>query len=154
MMTREQVSTATRKQLESEIAAAGINYDVNVPLAELREDVLLLIAEGHECLYCGHECEDLCPPVDDDDAWDHLAMQHDDDCEWVRTRAHRHEGSEMQRYTDGFSTVEIQDGVYAVYTRGTADPLYRGLDADAARHALDLTAMEWQQLLMSDQDNS
>ena len=89
MMTREQASTATRKQLESEIAAAGINYDVNVPLAELREDVLLLIAEGHECLYCGYECEDLCPPVDDDDAWSQVAMQHDDECEWVRTRAHR-----------------------------------------------------------------
>jgi len=43
------------------------------------------------CLYCGRAVEDiaLVPPVGDDDEWDALSTHHEDDCEWVTTRAHR-----------------------------------------------------------------
>jgi hypothetical protein len=42
-----------------------------------------------ECLYCGSDCTNECPPADDGEAWANLAVEHDDSCEWVLTRAHR-----------------------------------------------------------------
>ena len=49
------------------------------------------MATEHECIYCGYECDatDEAPDTDDDEAWASLAAEHDPDCEWVRTRAHR-----------------------------------------------------------------
>jgi hypothetical protein len=48
------------------------------------------------CAYCDADVpddRDRTPPrADDDDAWEALARLHADDCEWVRTRAHRLEG--------------------------------------------------------------
>ncbi len=43
------------------------------------------------CIYCGHDVTDtsLIPPADDNEAWEELAEEHADDCEWVMTRAHR-----------------------------------------------------------------
>lgn len=42
------------------------------------------------CLYCDVEVPERdVPPVDDDEAWEELAAEHGDSCEWVRTRAHR-----------------------------------------------------------------
>jgi hypothetical protein len=29
------------------------------------------------------------PDADDDEAWGELAAEHDDDCEWIATRAHQ-----------------------------------------------------------------
>jgi hypothetical protein len=52
-----------------------------------------------ECAYCGYAIEgdvdyqgvsqEPVPTVDDDEAWQYIAKQHADDCEWVMTRAHR-----------------------------------------------------------------
>lgn len=46
-----------------------------------------------ECLCCWamipSASAEVVPPVDDDAAWAEIAGQHADDCEWVRTRAHR-----------------------------------------------------------------
>jgi len=52
------------------------------------------IAEcGHECIYCGRRVpgtdDDPVPAVGDEDAWQALAAQHANGCEWVYTRAHR-----------------------------------------------------------------
>jgi hypothetical protein len=43
-----------------------------------------------ECAYCGADvlCEEP-PPEDDEAAWARIAQEHDPDCEWVLTRAHR-----------------------------------------------------------------
>ena len=46
-----------------------------------------------ECGYCNREipvlfAEDV-PEVDDDQAWASIAAQHEADCEWCVTRAHR-----------------------------------------------------------------
>lgn len=42
------------------------------------------------CAHCGCDVPvtDL-PDADDDAGWEELARDHDDDCEWVATRAHR-----------------------------------------------------------------
>ena len=42
------------------------------------------------CAYCGreHALPDSVPDADDDEAWGELAAKHDDDCEWIATRAH------------------------------------------------------------------
>jgi hypothetical protein len=49
--------------------------------------------EWMECLYCNKlidaDLESDVPAVDDDDAWQALAREHDVDCEWIETRAHR-----------------------------------------------------------------
>ncbi len=44
-----------------------------------------------ECADCGreHALPDSVPDADDDEAWGELAAEHDDDCEWIATRAHR-----------------------------------------------------------------
>lgn len=47
---------------------------------------------GVTCAYCGAivlNAGEYVPPVDDDKAWDDLEGQHEPDCEWVITRAHR-----------------------------------------------------------------
>ena len=42
------------------------------------------------CAYCYCEVSSLdVPSVDDDDAWELLAEEHEAHCEWVLTRAHR-----------------------------------------------------------------
>ncbi len=44
------------------------------------------------CVYCGYKPSDPClvpPPANDDAAWEELAEEHADDCEWILTRAHR-----------------------------------------------------------------
>lgn len=52
------------------------------------------------CIYCGCSYdvddpeEELVPGADDDDAWDALAADHSEDCEWIATRAHRIEPEE------------------------------------------------------------
>jgi hypothetical protein len=55
-----------------------------------------LDAPETRCAYCDADVpddSDRTPPrADDDDAWEALARLHADDCEWVRTRAHRLEG--------------------------------------------------------------
>ena len=57
------------------------------------------------------------------------------------------------RYINGEDVVEIsRDGVYTTYTRGTNEPLYHGPDPDAARRSLDMTALEWNELIMSDEE--
>jgi hypothetical protein len=44
------------------------------------------------CAYCYCEVSSLdVPDVTDDDAWEALAHEHEDHCEWVLTRAHRRE---------------------------------------------------------------
>jgi hypothetical protein len=47
--------------------------------------------DDQQCIYCGSEVSDdsQVPAYDDHDAWDTLAVEHDVDCEWIRTRAHR-----------------------------------------------------------------
>lgn len=50
--------------------------------------------ETVECAYCGFQvrgCESCpnAPPADDDAAWEELAKEHSDGCEWVQTRAHQ-----------------------------------------------------------------
>lgn len=43
-----------------------------------------------DCIYCSaFECSNDVPDVDDEEQWDALADEHDDDCEWVLTRAHQ-----------------------------------------------------------------
>ncbi len=44
-----------------------------------------------ECLYCRCQIEnaDTVPAINDDEAWEKLAVDHADDCEWILTRAHR-----------------------------------------------------------------
>jgi len=44
-----------------------------------------------ECIYCRAEVHDPdpVPDVDDDEAWAAIASDHEHDCEWVLTRAHR-----------------------------------------------------------------
>ena len=43
------------------------------------------------CIYCGRRVVDntIVPPRGDGDAWTELASEHDADCEWIATRAHR-----------------------------------------------------------------
>jgi len=46
--------------------------------------------ETVDCIYCGASVPSCSvPSVDDEDAWTELAAEHADDCEWIRTRAHR-----------------------------------------------------------------
>lgn len=46
--------------------------------------------EKETCAYCNAEdCDQIVPPTSDTEAWDTLAVQHADDCEWILTRAHR-----------------------------------------------------------------
>jgi len=51
------------------------------------------MVEKTECIYCHHKISDknaeIVPDVYDDDAWEELAQEHDPDCEWIKTRAHR-----------------------------------------------------------------
>ena len=51
--------------------------------------------EEVECVYCfcmvSHG--DTAPDQDDDEAWEELATEHADDCEWILTRAHRQEAA-------------------------------------------------------------
>lgn len=58
------------------------------------------IAENHqdddktlfwqECVYCYNLVTTLeVPEINDDEMWDALAGEHDPECEWVATRAHR-----------------------------------------------------------------
>jgi hypothetical protein len=44
-----------------------------------------------ECAYCSreHALPESLPDADDGKAWSELAVEHDDDCEWIATRAHR-----------------------------------------------------------------
>lgn len=77
-------------------SAAGCGTWDDVALATLTKALELLAAEDgveDECDDCGRTViwrEDEPPPaVDDDAAWATLAGAHNDDCEWVRTRAHR-----------------------------------------------------------------
>ena len=56
-----------------------------------------------ECIYCYNIVSEdgEVPAVDDDEMWDAIAPEHDPECEWVVTRAHRTEVSEgytMWRY--------------------------------------------------------
>jgi hypothetical protein len=45
-----------------------------------------------ECTYCGAtDCTDSVPDVTDDAAWAALASEHNYNCEWIITRAHRKE---------------------------------------------------------------
>ena len=47
--------------------------------------------ETIECHYCGYDAPeiDAVPDVNDDEAWLALEADHDPDCEWICTRAHR-----------------------------------------------------------------
>lgn len=47
----------------------------------------------HRCIYCDRAVphRETVPPATDDEAWDELATEHYEDCEWVATRAHRRE---------------------------------------------------------------
>lgn len=42
------------------------------------------------CLYCNRAVHDqtIVPTPDDDETWSALSLEHDDDCEWITTRAH------------------------------------------------------------------
>ena len=43
-----------------------------------------------ECIYCYSLTTPVdVPTVDDDAMWDAIAGEHDTECEWVQTRAHR-----------------------------------------------------------------
>ncbi len=45
---------------------------------------------AEECIYCGQMvCCDSVPAPDDDASWLAEAEHHDEDCEWIITRAHR-----------------------------------------------------------------
>ena len=59
---------------------------------------------------------------------------------------------DAEQYTSdsGEDVVELRDGKYTTYTSGPRDPLYCGEDEDAARDSLDMTAEEWNGLMMSD----
>lgn len=43
------------------------------------------------CLYCERAVHDrtIVPDIDDTYTWSALGLEHDDDCEWIITRAHR-----------------------------------------------------------------
>lgn len=45
------------------------------------------------CIYCDREvpapASEPVPDVRDDEAWEALAAEHEPDCEWITTRAHR-----------------------------------------------------------------
>ena len=46
--------------------------------------------EDDECLYCyALVTQFLAPAVDDDEMWACMAPEHDEECEWIATRAHR-----------------------------------------------------------------
>lgn len=49
--------------------------------------------EPEECADCLADVDSGLgvPAVSDDEAWEDLATQHRDDCEWIATRAHRRE---------------------------------------------------------------
>jgi len=54
------------------------------------------------------------------------------------------------RYETEENAVEIVDATFTTYTRGTAEPLYRGEDEKAARESLEMSDQDWHNLLMSD----
>lgn len=60
---------------------------------EIAANMLSDVDKNIECAYCSEMVSELdsVPPVDDDEAWDVIAKEHDSDCEWVLTRAHRRE---------------------------------------------------------------
>lgn len=47
--------------------------------------------EADTCLYCGRAVFDrtIVPDIGDTEAWSALSLEHDDDCEWIVTRAHQ-----------------------------------------------------------------
>jgi len=49
------------------------------------------VEEVEECAYCGAWVSPYgrVPDQDDDDAWRRLGIRHEDDCEWISTRAHQ-----------------------------------------------------------------
>jgi hypothetical protein len=70
-------------------AIAFLNGDESAPAPTLEID-----EQGYrlvDCAYCGCQvrASDSVPPADDDEAWEEAAKGHDEDCEWVETRAHR-----------------------------------------------------------------
>jgi hypothetical protein len=61
------------------------------------------MCEFEECAYCGANIvgSDVgrVPAVDDDEAWERLAAEHDPECEWIATRAHRRDYRDVARAT-------------------------------------------------------
>jgi len=49
------------------------------------------MSELVNCIYCGLDTPELqeVPAVDNDEAWERLALEHEAGCEWIATRAHR-----------------------------------------------------------------
>ena len=76
----------------------------------------------NRCIYCGAAIEssaiELVPDVDDVEAWLALATQHNSDCEWVRTRAHREaeeDDYEAEEYDELYWREEEADETLATF---------------------------------------
>jgi hypothetical protein len=86
-MLRVRLSDDERAELARRAAQAGTNMSEYVRRQVLAEPATT------ECIYCGRTVsgtgEEPTPAVADDDAWAALAPQHEPDCEWITTRAHR-----------------------------------------------------------------
>jgi hypothetical protein len=69
---------------ESFVAEDAIYPHANVKIDERGQRII-------GCADCGreHALTDGVPDADDDEAWGKLAAEHDNDCEWIATRAHR-----------------------------------------------------------------
>lgn len=86
---------AEDKQGALEALAKDAGYDSYAEMREVASNGTLRVTEVVECAYCqrmvsaaAHE-HNQAPSADDDTAWDELAAEHAEGCEWIATRAHR-----------------------------------------------------------------
>lgn len=77
------------------MASVGAEYGLDRALFAERDDGVYYAGEliaDRACAYCDYGLEmGEVPNVDEDEEWTRLALWHDDDCEWIKTRAHRRE---------------------------------------------------------------
>lgn len=85
------IRDAAQRLLGVELAPLSGEWSRTEGDGEVAQDVEVLGAQEVECAYCGamHTPPETVPALDDDAAWSALADDHDSNCEWVLTRAHR-----------------------------------------------------------------
>lgn len=73
--------------VEFELCECSTPECVSLVTEDLKEHRIL------ECAYCASEVplseESEIPEVNDDERWDQVAEHHREDCDWIKTRAHR-----------------------------------------------------------------
>jgi hypothetical protein len=98
--------------LEEEHAIAYLDGDESAPapILEMDEQGWRLV----ECGSCGRQVRalDSAPAADDDEAWDAEAERHEEDCEWIETRAHQLAPARIEPIKAGY--VLTDDGTILV----------------------------------------